>query len=143
MVLLMLLFCFVFLAYAVVFFSKQKTAYEMRISDWSSDVCSSDLLNAFFLLLDRPETYNLPMAPSRPAERIAPAFGTGLAVFAGLAVAAAGLLPSSAGRHRGRWYRTARSSREGVTPATAPTGATATTGSHHSNQTPGTGTWVA
>src|SRR3546814_12575016 len=30
------LFCF--------FFFKQKTAYEMRISDWSSDVCSSDLL---------------------------------------------------------------------------------------------------
>src|SRR3546814_2707094 len=29
------LFCF--------FFFKQKTAYEMRISDWSSDVCSSDL----------------------------------------------------------------------------------------------------
>src|SRR3546814_9387770 len=32
------MFCFVF------FFFKQKTAYEMRISDWSSDVCSSDLL---------------------------------------------------------------------------------------------------
>src|SRR3546814_4466667 len=30
-------FCFYF------FFFKQKTAYEMRISDWSSDVCSSDL----------------------------------------------------------------------------------------------------
>src|SRR3546814_2064528 len=31
--------------YAVVFFFfKQKTAYEMRISDWSSDVCSSDLV---------------------------------------------------------------------------------------------------
>src|SRR3546814_8247660 len=29
--------CFLF------FFFKQKTAYEMRISDWSSDVCSSDL----------------------------------------------------------------------------------------------------
>src|SRR3546814_19170714 len=28
------------------FFFKQKTAYEMRISDWSSDVCSSDLLAA-------------------------------------------------------------------------------------------------
>src|SRR3546814_1900142 len=28
---------------AIVFFFKQKTAYEMRISDWSSDVCSSDL----------------------------------------------------------------------------------------------------
>src|SRR3546814_8342331 len=33
--------CFVFLI--VVFLFKQKTAYEMRISDWSSDVCSSDL----------------------------------------------------------------------------------------------------
>src|SRR3546814_18825060 len=32
-------------SYVVVFFFfKQKTAYEMRISDWSSDVCSSDLL---------------------------------------------------------------------------------------------------
>src|SRR3546814_3665477 len=30
----------------VFFFFKQKTAYEMRISDWSSDVCSSDLLGA-------------------------------------------------------------------------------------------------
>src|SRR3546814_6988272 len=29
-----------------IFFFKQKTAYEMRISDWSSDVCSSDLLDA-------------------------------------------------------------------------------------------------
>src|SRR3546814_8643823 len=29
-----------------VFFFKQKTAYEMRISDWSSDVCSSDLIAA-------------------------------------------------------------------------------------------------
>src|SRR3546814_6331217 len=28
------------------FFFKQKTAYEMRISDWSSDVCSSDLVEA-------------------------------------------------------------------------------------------------
>src|SRR3546814_7834575 len=39
------------------FFFKQKTAYEMRISDWSSDVCSSDLMEGFFRLvgLDRPE----------------------------------------------------------------------------------------
>src|SRR3546814_5034694 len=28
----------------IIFFFKQKTAYEMRISDWSSDVCSSDLI---------------------------------------------------------------------------------------------------
>src|SRR3546814_2490885 len=33
----LLVFCLLF------FFFKQKTAYEMRISDWSSDVCSSDL----------------------------------------------------------------------------------------------------
>src|SRR3546814_6319193 len=33
--------CLVFIFF---FFYKQKTAYEMRISDWSSDVCSSDLL---------------------------------------------------------------------------------------------------
>src|SRR3546814_1753691 len=30
----------------LLFFFKQKTAYEMRISDWSSDVCSSDLARA-------------------------------------------------------------------------------------------------
>src|SRR3546814_9207591 len=35
-----------------VFFFKQKTAYEMRISDWSSDVCSSDLTSHFQLALD-------------------------------------------------------------------------------------------
>src|SRR3546814_7629911 len=33
---------FVFM-FCCFFFFKQKTAYEMRISDWSSDVCSSDL----------------------------------------------------------------------------------------------------
>src|SRR3546814_6632730 len=33
-----------FLDIFVFFFFKQKTAYEMRISDWSSDVCSSDLV---------------------------------------------------------------------------------------------------
>src|SRR3546814_8742043 len=33
---------------SIFFFFKQKTAYEMRISDWSSDVCSSDLLNKLF-----------------------------------------------------------------------------------------------
>src|SRR3546814_17455224 len=32
-----------FFLFIFVFFFKQKTAYEMRISDWSSDVCSSDL----------------------------------------------------------------------------------------------------
>src|SRR3546814_4768908 len=39
MSILMFVYCVLF------FFFKQKTAYEMRISDWSSDVCSSDLLD--------------------------------------------------------------------------------------------------
>src|SRR3546814_985009 len=39
---------------SMLFFFKQKTAYEMRISDWSSDVCSSDLQ-----LVDRPRTDRL------------------------------------------------------------------------------------
>src|SRR3546814_6755818 len=37
----------------VVFFFKQKTAYEMRISDWSSDVCSSDLTFPSFVAVFR------------------------------------------------------------------------------------------
>src|SRR3546814_2287869 len=37
----MVVMWFVFMFF---FFFKQKTAYEMRISDWSSDVCSSDLV---------------------------------------------------------------------------------------------------
>src|SRR3546814_1348162 len=36
--------------YFVFFFFKQKTAYEMRISDWSSDVCSSDLRRGLYAL---------------------------------------------------------------------------------------------
>src|SRR3546814_1617359 len=43
----MVVFCFCFF-----FFFKQKTAYEMRISDWSSDVCSSDLCVALVSGLD-------------------------------------------------------------------------------------------
>src|SRR3546814_909385 len=49
------------MAFAVVFFFffKQKTAYEMRISDWSSDVCSSDLAQqrAWLALFEGDDTY--------------------------------------------------------------------------------------
>src|SRR3546814_21115127 len=49
---------FVHFLYQLFFFFKQKTAYEMRISDWSSDVCSSDLVLAgsglCYLLLVAP-----------------------------------------------------------------------------------------
>src|SRR3546814_7666994 len=54
-----LLFCILlwcYLSAGEVFFFKQKTAYEMRISDWSSDVCSSDLIlhvEQFSILFDK------------------------------------------------------------------------------------------
>src|SRR3546814_4723918 len=48
------------------FFFKQKTAYEMRISDWSSDVCSSDLA-------DRPRRALRPENPP-DSRACAPAF---------------------------------------------------------------------
>src|SRR3546814_680559 len=41
--------CLYFLCLFMFFFFKQKTAYEMRISDWSSDVCSSDLPRIFLV----------------------------------------------------------------------------------------------
>src|SRR3546814_4547086 len=44
------------------FFFKQKTAYEMRISDWSSDVCSSDLVDK------RGDTIDFYLSPTRSAK---------------------------------------------------------------------------
>jgi formate dehydrogenase iron-sulfur subunit len=42
-------------------------------------------LNAFFLLADKPEAYNLPPSPSRGSDRVRPALGSALASFASLA----------------------------------------------------------
>src|SRR3546814_6635266 len=65
----------------VVFF-KQKTAYEMRISDWSSDVCSSDLLGIESLNATLPEirrsaaplrvTRPIDQADAKPVEKYVP-----------------------------------------------------------------------
>src|SRR3546814_2778932 len=54
------------LLYLLFFFFKQKTAYEMRISDWSSDVCSSDLA-----VRRHPRDAALPVLrrPARPLRR--------------------------------------------------------------------------
>src|SRR3546814_1014390 len=56
------------------FFFKQKTAYEMRISDWSSDVCSSDLDS-----IDIPSGNAGPAdaanGPAAPATDVSPANG--------------------------------------------------------------------
>ncbi|MBV8869117.1 MAG: 4Fe-4S dicluster domain-containing protein, partial [Acetobacteraceae bacterium] len=47
-----------------------------------------DHLHAFFLLTERPETYNLPPAPTRPSNRVLPSLAAGLAAVAGLTLAA-------------------------------------------------------
>src|SRR3546814_8995547 len=54
-------FCNVF--FYVVFFFKQKTAYEVRISDWSSDVCSSDLSSAATRIGTRSPTVGVFLPP--------------------------------------------------------------------------------
>src|SRR3546814_1724733 len=60
----------------VVFFFKQKTAYEMRISDWSSDVCSSDLLEGTGAKFD-----TLNRVDMTQAERLyAPAYKAGMLI---------------------------------------------------------------
>src|SRR3546814_6159095 len=41
------------------FFFKQKTAYEMRISDWSSDVCSSDLTVRYAGVVEGPSVHEV------------------------------------------------------------------------------------
>src|SRR3546814_5667000 len=60
------------------FFFKQKTAYEMRISDWSSDVCSSDLLVGDATVSTADEKYGLSWHGKRQARQIAltPSTGT-------------------------------------------------------------------
>src|SRR3546814_9104537 len=62
---------YVFCLFIFFFFFKQKTAYEMRISDWSSDVCSSDLRERW-LVRHRGHRYDrsLRLSPAdRPRER--------------------------------------------------------------------------
>src|SRR3546814_8223317 len=79
---LFVLFCFFF-------FVKQRTAYEMRISDWSSDVCSSDLAQ---LALRRGPRWSLHRARGHPH---GPDSRTALAAFGqlGLVRHLAGLGP--------------------------------------------------
>src|SRR3546814_7427316 len=52
---------------SLLFFFKQKTAYEMRISDWSSDVCSSDLeyITQTFGFEEMPDAVDLETATFR------------------------------------------------------------------------------
>jgi formate dehydrogenase iron-sulfur subunit len=68
------------------------TAYTYGTPDGPGATGDMQYLNAFFLLTDRPEAYNLPAAPTRPSNRIAPALTAGLATLAGLALAAVALM---------------------------------------------------
>jgi formate dehydrogenase iron-sulfur subunit len=52
-------------------------------------------LNSFFLLTERPEVYNLPAAPTRPSNRVIPAFSAGLAAVATLAFGAFALFAAA------------------------------------------------
>src|SRR3546814_5874964 len=56
------------------FFFKQKTAYEMRISDWSSDVCSSDLARDGKLMAIFGESLRYPVDIARVPARVKQAF---------------------------------------------------------------------
>src|SRR3546814_4818266 len=78
----------------IIFFFKQKTAYELRISDWSSDVCSSDLTQGW----DRGETFTV----SRAAGRIEIIANHGLDVNADGAVSLYSAVPAWHGRSEER-----------------------------------------
>src|SRR3546814_2175319 len=86
-----------------VFFFKQKTAYEMRISDWSSDVCSSDLRT----------DWTVPCAHRRAARRGGVPVGG-----AGDTLSAIGAAGSGQGAHRAG-SRTGRSAHGAVRNAAA------------------------
>src|SRR3546814_12530150 len=63
----------IFVSFFLFFFFKQKTAYEMRISDWSSDVCSSDLIGLGVGIGDMDDRMVLPpLDHAVGAERAAP-----------------------------------------------------------------------
>src|SRR3546814_2914046 len=71
------IFCFFF-------FFKQKTAYEMRISDWSSDVCSSDLevVDACLAMIDRQLEGGTPLSIEELMQIVpAPDFPTGAMIL--------------------------------------------------------------
>src|SRR3546814_15751167 len=82
------IFCF--------FFFKQKTAYEMRISDWSSDVCSSDLDEGYSQHLADPRLGAVVIGPGYPAGEaldhdVAAALDIGLTLVLAAAAIASGL----------------------------------------------------
>src|SRR3546814_8814396 len=81
----------------VFFFFRQKTAYEMRISDWSSDVCSSDLeakvrivVAGLFVLASKGVQVSMGFLYGAAIDRMAPGMEGGVALAIGLVLAYAG-----------------------------------------------------
>src|SRR3546814_18211819 len=90
----------------VFFVFKQKTAYEMRISDWSSDVCSSDLalfflFPIFWVLLMSFQT-NEQILRIPPSLAFEPTVGNYAAIISGKLETAAGTLERSEERRVGK-----------------------------------------
>src|SRR3546814_4190926 len=89
-----LFFFFVLFFYLCFFFFKQKTAYEMRISDWSSDVCSSDLPRGPVASLPFDQTFSLcsiVQAPSRASNLGIPQMAYPIPAPAALSAAGVGM----------------------------------------------------
>src|SRR3546814_5420055 len=87
------------------FFFKQKTAYEMRISDWSSDVCSSDLVTPS-LLLQRgehlgPELHPWQNSHSGSESLLRPVIGVVLSPDEVAGVRISGMTPNGGGAKAG------------------------------------------
>src|SRR3546814_3533683 len=70
--------CVVWVVLLLFFFVKQKTAYDMRISDWSSDVCSSDLRRRTSLVwVERASTTERTSSHRESNSSRRPAYGPG------------------------------------------------------------------
>src|SRR3546814_6376166 len=76
----------------LLFFFKQKTAYEMRISDWSSDVCSSDLRERLFQAFEQADA---------TLSRRHGGTGLGTTIAKGLVEAMGGIIGFQSTEHRG------------------------------------------
>src|SRR3546814_9044488 len=89
-------------------FVKQKTAYEMRISDWSSDVCSSDLVDSGAIIPEPPPlTLALPATILLGHPNVVAAEREAAARWAEIGVARADRLPriDLVGLLTGNWIR--------------------------------------
>src|SRR3546814_7188272 len=81
-------FLFLCIVMTSVCFFKQKTAYELRISDWSSDVCSSDLAFAVLFFVSVGMLFNPAILVERPWSVLV----TVLIIIVGKSVAAYGIV---------------------------------------------------